>query len=56
LDNLPGNIAQRGGAAPAIIQQRLISPDVRIFRVGKEFLAFTIESKEITIGRMAPAN
>ena len=49
LDNLAGNIAQRGGAAPApaIIQQRLISPDVRIFRVGKEFLAFTIESKEI---------
>ena len=49
LDDLIGSVAQRGGAAPApaIIQERLISPDVRIFRVGKEFLAFTIESKEI---------
>ncbi len=49
LDDLIGNVAQRGGAAPApaIIQERLISPDVRIFRVGKEFLAFTIKSKEI---------
>ncbi|MDQ3186116.1 MAG: hypothetical protein M3Q16_06590 [Pseudomonadota bacterium] len=49
LDDLIGNVAQQGGAAPApaIIQERLISPDVRIFRVGGEFLAFTIESKEI---------
>lgn len=49
LDDLIGNVAQHGGAAPApaIIQERLISPDVRIFRVGGEFLAFTIESKEI---------
>lgn len=49
LDDLIGSVAQRGGAAPApaIIQERLISPDVRIFRVGKEFLAFAIESREI---------
>ncbi len=49
LDDLIGNVEQRSGAAPApaIIQERLISPDVRIFRVGDEFLAFAIESKEI---------
>lgn len=49
LDDLIGNIEPRDGAAsaPAIIQERLISPDVRIFRVGDEFLAFAIESKEI---------
>ena len=49
LDDLIGNIEQGVGAAPApaIIQERLISPDVRIFRVGGEFLAFAIESKEI---------
>ena len=49
LDDLIGKVAQRGGAAaaPAIIQERLVSPDVRIFRVGKEFMAFGIESKEI---------
>jgi hypothetical protein len=49
LGDLIGKVAQHGGAAaaPAIIQERLISPDVRIFRVGNEFLAFAIKSKEI---------
>ncbi|KIO48230.1 hypothetical protein [Nitrosospira sp. NpAV] len=49
LGDLVGKVAQHGGAAaaPAIIQERLISPDVRIFRVGNEFLAFAIKSKEI---------
>lgn len=48
LGDLRGKVAQHGGAAaPAIIQERLISPDVQIFRVGNEFLAFAIKSKEI---------
>ncbi|ARO87790.1 hypothetical protein EBAPG3_008425 [Nitrosospira lacus] len=49
LGDLIGKVAQRGGAAaaPAIIQERLVSPDIRVFRIGKEFLAFGIESKEI---------
>lgn len=39
----------RGGAAaaPALVQERLVSPDVRVFRVGRHFFGFTIATDMI---------
>jgi len=49
IEEIAGHIQQRDGAAaaPAIVQERLVSPDIRVFRVGSEFMAFSIESKHI---------
>jgi hypothetical protein len=34
-------------AAPAIIQQRLVPPEIRIYAVGKEYFAFNVISSEL---------
>jgi hypothetical protein len=49
LGELLASTARRGGlsAAPAIVQQRLVSPEVRIYRVGGQFLPFAVISDQL---------
>jgi hypothetical protein len=49
LGELLASTARRGGlsAAPAIVQQRLVSPEVRIYRVGGRFLPFAVISDQL---------
>lgn len=35
----------RAAASPAIVQEELVRPDIRIYRIGKRYLSFTIASK-----------
>lgn len=49
LGELLASTARRGGlsAAPAIVQQRLVSPEVRIYDVGGRFLPFAVISDRL---------
>lgn len=49
FSDIAADITVRAGAtpAPAILQERLVSPDVRVFRVGDEFFGFAIGSQSI---------
>jgi hypothetical protein len=44
---MDGEWVRRSGASPSIIQRRLLSPDLRIYRVGEAWFAFTLRSGEI---------
>lgn len=43
IDGTPSKAG--AGAAPAIVQEELVHPDVRIYRIGTQYLAFEIESR-----------
>lgn len=49
VGELLASTSRRGGlsAAPAIVQQRLVSPEVRIYRVGGRFLPFAVISDRL---------
>ncbi len=38
-------IRKGNAACPAIIQQKIVGPDIRIYRIGKQFFGFKIESE-----------